>query len=508
MENKITYILDKLIEMVKQAFEFRNRPQIICQQSRVSCEAILKEIYKRELGEMPSGIMFDQLLKTIIKKSPDVIPTRIQALLGTVQIYGNIASHPQDNLEQLDSTHAEMIEKALGSIFNWFTNSYLNYEIDHSEMFNKQADYSEQHRSNYRDLLLAALEDKRLTIEEYESILKTRNDLDLSLEDIRAIDKEIVFDKFGIAFEDLSDLLESFDLMDFRKYEKEFQKKDWVDVWYNLAKETENEQWISYSGAFIGVNEVAQIPIENKMVSLLGAWQGWYFQNDSKTYFTLFFTAINETEIKGISLEPSNPTWSNFKEGENILQAEILGDFKDDFLIEFKKTYLFKNSWSIDYVGVILNDGGAFEGEWVINSLNGPFNAMKTKSLLPVRIFNTREKTPIAHTVYLDQLHILTGTYLIQLLGIKSSGIILHILEINGELIINLVSSLDNSINVVCSHALYKENSKVEFNIQNWESNEEYQCDFSFSVDFTNNNVNGVLKDKKYKLRVIKGHKL
>jgi hypothetical protein len=507
MENSIKYFVTKLIELIKQTFKFRDTPHIVCQQSRVSCEAILKQIYKREIGDLPKLIMFDQLLKSIVKNNPQTIPTRIQALFGTVQIYGNIAAHAQDDMEQLDSTHADMVEKALGSIFNWFTNEYLQIDIDHGELFTRENNRQSQFVTNYKDLLYAALEDKKLTVEEYESILKARNDIEITNEEIQKIESDVFFEKLGSDQLQLIDLIESFDLADFKKFEKNLDHSDFVTNSLKAADELQNPQWQGYLERYVGKGNQSDI-LEPSILGLTGAWQGWYFQSDSKTYFSLFFIAKNEEEFIGISIEPKNPNWQNHHINDHIISASIEGSLSDNIIIEFRKTYLFENSWDIDYMGVILDEGNSFEGEWTIRQLNGAFNAMKTKSMLPVRIFNTLEKLPVANTIYLDQLKLITGTYLVQLIGKSSGFFIMHLLELNGCIHINIIAPFETQIHKRYSMTTHYQSSKIDFNVLNWENLDDIDCNISISIDHTNGKINGVLKDDKNKMRIIKGLKL
>jgi hypothetical protein len=74
------------------------------------------------------------------------------------------------------------------------------------------------------------------------------------------------------------------------------------------------------------------------------------------------------------------------------LIAEINGKIENDVIILFNKRYQIENPWEINYQGILTDEGQFIEGEWEINSQNGSFNALKSKSLLPIHIFDTNQK--------------------------------------------------------------------------------------------------------------------
>ena len=83
MFENLDHIIRKLIDLLKQAFSLKDNPDLICAQSRISAEAMLREIYKREFGNVPPKITFQSLLEGIRKKN--VIPHQIILLFEHLQ---------------------------------------------------------------------------------------------------------------------------------------------------------------------------------------------------------------------------------------------------------------------------------------------------------------------------------------------------------------------------------------------------------------------------------------
>ena len=418
-------IVNKLIDRIKTAIKFRANPNQICIESRISCEAILKLTYKREYGQVPPSITFEKLKEGVVKKG--ILPSHIVSLFEAIQRLGNKTAHIDEHLTDRTVSEALVVENSLGNICNWFFNEYLKIELSLDNLYDNLNESQNSILINYEHLIRSALSDKKLEIDEYEEILKARDDLKIDLKDAINIDRKICLELLQVNINDISEILSGTDLKAFQKFDKSHATKpDWV------LKILQNETSIDISIKtylsfyFEEITELNDLE-QNQLLSILGCWQGWYFQNSSKTYFDLFFLAKGDNDFIGLSIEPINPHWMNKGYQDPYLLAWIEGSLVDEILFSYTKNYLLERSWSIQYVGVLMEMGHVFEGEWTINDLNGTFNAIRSKSLLPIRIFDTDNLLPIIPSTYLNRRKDLTSSWLIQIIGKKIIVGIMHI---------------------------------------------------------------------------------
>ena len=175
----------------------------------------------------------------------------------------------------------------------------------------------------------------------------------------------------------------------------------------------------------------------------------------------MIFLAKSENEIIGLSIEPINPHWEDISYEDEQLLALMEGVLEDDVLFTYTKKYLLEKSWSIDYMGVLMESGRVFEGEWAIRDLTGTFNAIRSKSLLPIRIFNTDNLHPVVPSQYLNRQKNLSATWLIQLTGKQTTIGIIHMMEVRGNVFANLMVPNNDSLEVYYYEGAYQEFSKV-----------------------------------------------
>jgi len=503
-------ILLKIIDLIKTSLGLKSNPNLISSQSRVSCEAILKEVYKKEIGPLPDRIMFDKLFKSIVKDSPKVIPVSIQSLIGTIQIYGNLAAHPQDNLEQLTKNHAVMVESALSGICNWFFNEYHQFGIDINSFQIAENNSQNAILNNYRDLLKGAFDDEILELDEYEFLIATKKNMEIDYFEAEKIEKTLAKEMLGIDIQSLRDVLSSIDLNSFDKYDK---RKDEFPEWtldaIKLINNSNNPEWQTYLHKFFPSINSKNIPYSSPVLPILGAWQGWYFQFSAKTYFDLFFIAKSSSEIIGVSIEPINPEWERTQlSSDHLLYANISGHLSDEILFNYKKEYIGSHNTAISYEGVIIDDGNYFEGEWSLGSHIGQFNAMKSKSLLPVLIFNTDEGIPIVKTQFLNNLKKIISSWFVQFRGKSNEFVIIHLLKLEDKIHANLVLSLNNSVEILYYTGDHYEFDQNQVNItlvDNGELNPKNRI--SLIIDWTNKSISGTVRDEKYKVRSLRGIK-
>jgi len=220
-------IVNKLVDRIKTAIKLRGNPNQICIESRISCEAILKLIYKKEYGQIPPSITFEKLKEGIVKKG--IIPSHIVSLFDAIQRLGNKTAHVDEHLTDRTTSEALVVENSLGSICNWFFNEYLKIELSLDNLYDNSEVAENSILINYEHLIRSALADKKLEIDEYEEIIKTRNDLKIDSIEANKIESKICSELLQVNINHISEILSGTDLKSFLKFDKsQATKPDWV----------------------------------------------------------------------------------------------------------------------------------------------------------------------------------------------------------------------------------------------------------------------------------------
>jgi hypothetical protein len=503
----IDHIINKLIDTLKKAFHLKEDPDLLIAQSRKSIEAILREIYKREIGPVPPQIT----IKTMLDKFSQlkIIPHQIHLLFETVNRFGNMTLHPDDELSNRTAQEAQIVESNLAGICNWFFNNYLRLELEETFFTSPTNVTSKTALSNYNDLLRAALTDFILDLDEYENILQARIDLGISEADALIIEQGVCLEILNKKANGIIDVLSNSDLNSFKKHDRIRENRpDWVLRSIHQAMEVENKSLRKYlSFYFDEFSYEAGLDME-AMFSILGCWQGWYFQYEAKTYYDLMFLAKSKDEFIGLSIEPINPTWNAKGYEDPYLLAWIEGTLLDEILFSYQKTMILEDTWSVDYEGVIIEDGNLFEGEWRINRQNGSFNAMRSKALLPIRIFDTTRQQPIVPATYLSRIQDLTSSWLVQIIGKTSITGVLHIIEIRQQLFANLVIPFDDGLALSYCEGNYDESARATITEVASIKGDQTNFKITFNVDWNEQVLNGTMKDDIHRMRIFKGFKL
>jgi hypothetical protein len=499
----------KLINQIKKSFKNEADPQSICRDSRYSCEAILSWVWKLELGEYPSNKTIKPLFDDITKHNPKLIPKGIEKHIGTIQSYGNFSSHPQEDLEELDITHVFIIQSSLTQVCNWFFLDYL--EMKPAPDITPSFNLKNAQTKNYKELILNVLADGVLDLEEYEQVIDARESLGIDGEECEKIESEALREKFNNKITSLLEILKPTDLAIYKEKYNTINYPDWFvyfldNILNNDSVGDLEKSLFSFYFKEIKTENMHEIPA---YINLLGCWQGWYFQDEMKTFYTISFVLKGENDFYGISFEPKNPAWNSVIESQSdLLIAEIRGEIENDVIILFNKKYQIERPWEINYQGVLTEEGQFIEGEWEINKLNGSFNALKSKSLLPIHIFDTNRNIPITRIKYLDKLKNLTSTWFIQLTGkVKQYGL-LHIIEFKEEIICNLVFESDNRIELFILKGSFDGSGNVSLNETSSLKESMQNFHIRFTVDWSLNQINGTVKDNKFKLRSLRGFKI
>lgn len=506
--------LKALLDQIRTTFKYKDDPSIICSKSRKTCEYILILIWNREFNEYPTGKMIQALVDGIIKKRPSLIPLGIQKLIGTIQIYGNTTSHAQANFEELDATHAIIIEAAIGKLCNWFFIDYLN--TNPVPDFNTTNESGNAQETSYRELLSSIFSDGILELEEYEMIIAARESLRLENSQYEKIEEQVLKNFTNRSIENIVELLKPSDLKSIKiKEEGKIRSyPNWINLAINEIISKKNTHLVSLLSEYFNQlqnNNSNEIPL---CVKFLGCWQGWYLQSletQMKTFYNFTLVSLSQSEFLGLSFELLNPEWGNVPQiSSDLLKAIIHGTIQNDYVINFQKEYLIENSWHIGYQAVITEEGKYFEGDWEIGkyNLSGPFNAIKTRSHPPIHIFDTDLNKPVAKSKDFDKFRNLTSTWFFQITGkIRFYGLI-HIVEIDNEVHANILYAEDEKFNLSYLYGNYDGLGSVLLKKENDILGKTEDMLIRFNVDWSINELNGTVKDEINKIRSLKAFKL
>ena len=145
--SKLEKDLNKILQHFEKALMYEeNDPETSLNYGRKTVEAILKHIYTNEEFDKeskPASILsFEEIFKNNQMKK--VIPRTIQNAISTVQGYGNLGSHDQEEQEydmMNDKLYARTCNSAIKNILKWeleiyLANSKINTEIKKSLLKN------------------------------------------------------------------------------------------------------------------------------------------------------------------------------------------------------------------------------------------------------------------------------------------------------------------------------------------------------------------------------------
>jgi hypothetical protein len=123
----------------------------------VTCEAILKFIYKKEGMDKGARPAESMMLEDLLQKLNVILPAHIQINLRTIQAWRNMGAHDKGDFREIDESTINMVDAALKAIVLWFFNSYLDQQFNFSEAIIEQN--SEGWSLGITDEEIAALDD-------------------------------------------------------------------------------------------------------------------------------------------------------------------------------------------------------------------------------------------------------------------------------------------------------------------------------------------------------------
>jgi hypothetical protein len=96
----------------------------------VTCESLLKFVYKQEGLEKGSRPASSLMLEDLVQKLSQVLPPHIIINVRTIQAWRNMGAHDKGDFRDIDDFTIAQVEHSLNSVVNWFFTSYLNEELD------------------------------------------------------------------------------------------------------------------------------------------------------------------------------------------------------------------------------------------------------------------------------------------------------------------------------------------------------------------------------------------
>ncbi len=138
LEEKVSH----LSRMLVKSFGYAEQdPDTFLQNARKTTEAICRFIYLKDIGEPKKKMMLSDYGRELVQKK--IVPDRIGILIGTIQTYGNYASHAQEDLSETTQEWIAPCQSALASLSNWFFLEYLHGQIP-NELQSPIQDYAEK----------------------------------------------------------------------------------------------------------------------------------------------------------------------------------------------------------------------------------------------------------------------------------------------------------------------------------------------------------------------------
>lgn len=103
-----------------------DEPELALMQARKTAETICRAIYEREVGTA-GRMMYDELARKLAERT--ILPKHVQLPLGTIQAFGNFATHAQGGIEELKAEDVVPCVEALRLVARWYYLEYLHQII-------------------------------------------------------------------------------------------------------------------------------------------------------------------------------------------------------------------------------------------------------------------------------------------------------------------------------------------------------------------------------------------
>ena len=98
--------------------------------SGVTCESLLKVVYKKEGFEKGGRPAATLMLEDLIQKLAPILPPHVMINVRNIQAWRNMGAHDKGDFREIDDFTISQVEQSLNSVVNWFFAVYFNEELD------------------------------------------------------------------------------------------------------------------------------------------------------------------------------------------------------------------------------------------------------------------------------------------------------------------------------------------------------------------------------------------
>lgn len=98
--------------------------------SGVTCESLLKVVYKKEGFEKGGRPAATLMLEDLIQKLASILPAHVMINVRNIQAWRNMGAHDKGDFREIDDFTISQVEQSLNSVVNWFFAVYFNEELD------------------------------------------------------------------------------------------------------------------------------------------------------------------------------------------------------------------------------------------------------------------------------------------------------------------------------------------------------------------------------------------
>jgi hypothetical protein len=97
--------------------------------SGVTCESLLKVVYKKEGFEKGGRPAATLMLEDLIQKLASILPAHVMINVRNIQAWRNMGAHDKGDFREIDDFTISQVEQSLNSVVNWFFAVYFNEEL-------------------------------------------------------------------------------------------------------------------------------------------------------------------------------------------------------------------------------------------------------------------------------------------------------------------------------------------------------------------------------------------
>ena len=94
--------------------------------SGVTCESLLKVVYKKEGFEKGGRPAATLMLEDLIQKLASILPAHVMINVRNIQAWRNMGAHDKGDFREIDDFTISQVEQSLNSVVNWFFVVYFN----------------------------------------------------------------------------------------------------------------------------------------------------------------------------------------------------------------------------------------------------------------------------------------------------------------------------------------------------------------------------------------------